>query len=163
MEGPDLIKETSKKVLLIQERLRIAFSRQQSYADPKRRDVQFNVGDHIFLKISPMKRIMRFGKKEKLALRYIGHFKILDKVGNVSYILALPPYMSQVHLVFRILMLQKYVSDPTHVLQVQEVTVGEDLSYEEIHVAIIDRQFKRLRSKYITMVQWQRHNTDECT
>ena len=69
---------------MIQDRLRTAFSRQQSYADPKRRDVQFNVGDHVFLKISPMKGVMRFGKKGKLAPRYIGPFEILDRVGKVS-------------------------------------------------------------------------------
>ena len=71
IEGPDLIRETSEKVPLIQERLRTAFSRQRSYADLKRRDVQFNEGDHVFLKISPMKGVKRFGKKEKLAPRYV--------------------------------------------------------------------------------------------
>ena len=90
LEGPELIRETSEKVPIIQERMRTAFSRQKSYADPRRRDVQFGVGDHVFLKISPMKGVMRFGKKGKLTPRYIGPFEILDRVGNVSYRLALP-------------------------------------------------------------------------
>ena len=90
LEGPELIRETSEKVPIIQERMRTTFSRQKSYADPRRRDVQFGVGDHVFLKISPMKGLMRFGKKEKLTPRYIGPFEILDRVGNVYYRLALP-------------------------------------------------------------------------
>ena len=76
---------------MIQNRLRTAYSRQQSYADPKRRDIQFDEGDHVFLKISSMKGIQRFGKKEKLAPRYIGPFQIMDRVEKVSYRLALPP------------------------------------------------------------------------
>ena len=103
---------------MIQRRLRIAYSRQQSYADPKRRDVQFNEGDHVFLKISPMKGIQRFGKKEKLVRRYIGPFQIMDRVEKVSYRLALPPQMSQVHPVFHVSLLRQYVSDPMHVLSV---------------------------------------------
>ena len=90
LEGPELIRETSEKVPNIQERMRTDFSRQNSYADPRRQDVQFGVGDHVFLKISPMKGVMRFGKKGKLTPRYIGPFEILDRVGNVSYRLALP-------------------------------------------------------------------------
>ena len=85
-----LIREIAEKVPLIQSRLRTAYSRQQSYADPKRRDVQFEEGDHVFLKISSMKGIQRFDKKEKLAPRYVRPFHIMDKVGKVSYQLALP-------------------------------------------------------------------------
>ena len=110
IEGPDLIRETSEKVPLIQDRLRTTFSRQWSYADLKRRDVQFNEGDHVFLKISPMKGIKRFSKTEKLVPRYVRPFEILNRVGKVSYRSALPPQMSQVHPVFHVSMLRKYVS-----------------------------------------------------
>ena len=165
IEGPELIKETSEKVPLIQERLRTAFSRQQSYADLKRRALQFSVGDHVFLKISPMKGVMRFGKKEKLAPRYIGPYEILDRVGKVSYRLALPPHLSQVHPVFHISFLQKYVPNEMHVLPVQEILIRDDLSYEEQPVAIADRQIRKLRRREIVMlkIQWQRHSLEECT
>ena len=165
IEGLDLIRETSKKVPLIQERLRTAFSRQRSYADLKRRDVQFNEDDHVFLKISPMNGVKRFGMKEKLASRYIGPYHILDRVKKVSYRLALPPQMSQVHPVFHISLLRKYVADPTHVLPVQEVALKEDFSYVEHPVAIVDKQSKMLRNKEVALVkvQWHGHSMEECT
>ena len=165
LEGPELIRETSEKIPIIQERMRTAFSRQRSYADPRRRDVQFGVGDHVFLKISPMKGVMRFGKKGKLTPRYIGPFEILDRVGNVSYRLALPLNFGHVHPVFHISMLRKYVPHPSHILQTREIEVDKDLSYEEVPVAIVDRQTRKLRIKEIAMVkvQWQNHEVEECT
>ena len=102
-----------------------------------------------------MKGVMRFSKKEKLAPRYIGPFEILDRVGRVSYILALPPHLSQVYPVFHISLLQKYVLDVMHVLPVQEITVDDDLSYEESLIAIVDRQTRKLRNKEIVMVKVQ--------
>ena len=150
---------------MIQDRLWTAFNRQQSYVDLKRRDVQFNIGDHVFLKISPMKGVMRFGKKEKLAPRYIGPFQIMDRVEKVSYRLALPPQMSQVHPVFHVSLLQKYIADPTHVLPVQEVDVRVDLSYSTYPVTVVDRQTRVLRNKEVNLVkiQWQGQGSEECT
>ena len=93
-----------------------AQSRQKSYADAKRRIVEFSVGDQVFLKVSPMKGIMRFRKKGKLSSRFIRPFEILDKVGHVAYRLALPPSLAEMHNVFHVSMLRKYISDPSHVL-----------------------------------------------
>ena len=139
LEGPDLIRETFEKVPLIQQRLRTVFRIQKSYTDPKRRDIQFDVGDHVFLKVSPMKGVMRFSNREKLTLRHIGPFEILNRISNVSYKLALSPNLSHVHTIFHISMLRKYIPHPSHALSIQEVTIEKDLSYEEKPIAVLDR------------------------
>ena len=130
MTGPEIIQDAAEKVALIKRKLETAASRQKSYADPKRRDVEFQVGDYVFLKVSPMKGVMRFGKKGKLAPRYIGPFEILERIDMVAYRLDLPPNMSQVHPVFHISMLRKYISYPSHVLQPLSVELNEDLMFD---------------------------------
>ena len=114
--GPDLIRDTSEKVSLIRQRLLTAQSRQKSYADVRRRPLEFDVGDHVFLKVMPKKGVVRFGKHGKLSPRFIGPFEILERVGTVVYRLALPPSMSGVHEVFHVSMLRKYTPDPAHVV-----------------------------------------------
>ena len=96
-------------------------SRQKSYADAKRRDVEFEVGDYVFLRVSPMRGVKRFRTKGKLSPRFIGPFQILDRLGAVTYRIALPPSLSGVHNVFHVSMLRKYVSDPTHVLSYEHL------------------------------------------
>ena len=104
-------------------------SRQKSYADKRRRPLEFSVGDSVFLKVAPMKGVMRFGKKGKLSPRYIGPFEIIERIGKVAYRLALPPELASVHSVFHVAMLRKYILDPSHVLQHEPIQVHEDLSY----------------------------------
>ena len=108
---------------------------------------------------------MRFGKRGKLSPRYIGPFEILEKVGHVSYRLALPPNMRNIHPVFHISMLRKYISNPDHELSIQEIQIEDDLTFESKPVAIIDRQIRKLRNKEIPMVkvQWQSQDVEECT
>ncbi|KAM6550882.1 hypothetical protein CsatB_000690 [Cannabis sativa] len=140
-------------------------SRQKSYADPKRRDVTFQAGEHVFLRVSPMKGIRRFRKKGKLSPRFIGPFQILEKVGQVAYRLALPPALSAVHDVFHISMLRKYVSDPIHVLSYEALELQPDLTYEEQPVQILDRKEKVLRNKTIALVKvlWRNSKVEEAT
>ncbi|CAM8926435.1 unnamed protein product [Rhodiola kirilowii] len=162
---PDFIRITTEKVCLIKDKLLTAQSRQKSYADPKRRELEFQVGDHVFLRVSLMKGVMRFGKKGKLSPRYIGPFEILERVGNVAYRLALPPTLSSMNPVFHILMLRKYISDPSHVLEYERVQMDDTLTYDEKHVAILDRQVKRLRNKEVFSVKvlWRNHTEVEAT
>ncbi len=108
---------------MIKECLKLAFSRQKSYANPRREDVKFAVGDYMFLKVSPMKEVMRFEKKDKLTLRYIGPFEIMNRVEAVAYWLELPSNFSHVHPVFHISILRKYVSNPSHMLQPDTVVL----------------------------------------
>ena len=103
--GPDLIRDTSKKVDLIRKRLLMAQSQQKSYANRWHRPLEFEVGDHFFLKVMPKRGVVRFGKRGKLAPRYIGPFEILERVGTISYQLVLQPSLSGVHEVFHVFML----------------------------------------------------------
>ena len=112
-----------------------------------------------------MQGVMRFGKKKKLAPRYIGPFEMLERIDMVAYRLALPTNISQVHPVFHISMLRKYILDPSHVLQPQSVELNEDLTFEEEPVAIVDYQVRQLRSKVIPMVKvlWRSNSVEEQT
>ncbi|XP_072066928.1 uncharacterized protein [Arachis hypogaea] len=112
-----------------------------------------------------MKGVIRFGKRGKLNLRYIGPFEILDRIGAVTYRLALPSELSMIHPVFHVLMLRKYLPDPSHVLAPQAIELKEDLSFEEEPVDIVDRQVKKLRSKEIASVKvvWKNHSIEEAT
>ncbi|GKE41269.1 hypothetical protein Tco_1464674 [Tanacetum coccineum] len=95
--GPELVRETTDKVVVIGDRLKAARDRQKGYADNRRKPLEFQVGDHVILKVSPWKGVVRFGKKEKLALRFVGPFKILERIGPVAYRLRLPGELSSVH------------------------------------------------------------------
>ena len=127
--GPEIVQETTDKIDLIQQRIRTAQSRQKSYADIRRRELEFEEGDHVFLKVSPTRGVQRFGKKGKLSSRFVGPFDILKKVSTTAYMLALPPELSHVHNVFHVSMLRKYIRDPSHIIQYQPLEVQEDLSY----------------------------------
>ena len=137
--GLELIRKTGEAVEKIRQRILTTQSRQKSYTDNKRRDVSFEEGDKVFLKVSPMKGVMRFGKKGKLSPRYIGPFEILEKIGKVAYRLALPPSLANVHNVFHVSMLRKYISDPSHVLSYKPLDINENLTYEEQPVKVLDK------------------------
>ncbi|PON35669.1 Ribonuclease H-like domain containing protein [Parasponia andersonii] len=151
--GPELVRETAEAVEKIRKRLLAVQNRQKHYTDPRRREVIFDVGDKVFLKVAPMKGIMRFGKKEKLSPRYIGPFEILDKVRDIAYRLALPPLLSNVHNVFHVSMLRRYVPNPSHILSYEPLELSQDVSYEEEPVEILDRKEQELRSKKIPLVK----------
>lgn len=164
---PEIVQETTEKVTLIRERLQTTQSRQKSYADQKRRHVEFNIGDHVLLKVSPMKGVMRFGKKGKLAPRYVGPFPVIERIGKVAYRLALPEHLSSVHNVFHVSMLRKHLRDEerTHVIDFKDLEVQHDGTLTEKPYRIIDRKVHQLRSKAIPLVkvQWNHHNENEAT
>ncbi|XP_019256356.1 PREDICTED: uncharacterized protein LOC109234749 [Nicotiana attenuata] len=153
------------KVQLIKQILLTAQSRQKSYADKRRRDLVFTIGDKMFLRVSPMKGVMQFGKRGKLSPRFIGPYEILDRVGVVAYRLALSPELSFIHPVFHVSMLRKCISDSSQVLEAPTTQLDERLSYEEEPMAIVDRQIRKLRSKEIMFVKvlWRNHTVEEAT
>lgn len=165
LTGPEIVDLTAEKVKIIRERLKTAQGRQKNYADKRRKDLEFQQGDRVFLKVSPWKGIMRFGKKGKLSPRYIGPYEVLERIGKVAYRLALPPELSRIHNVFHVSMLRKYIPDPSHVLSYQPVELNEDLTYEEEPVDILDRKEQVLRTKRIPLVKvlWKSHSIEEAT
>ena len=163
--GPDLVHQAMEKVKVIQQRLETAQSRHKSYADVRRRGLEFSIGDWVFLKVSPMKGVMRFGKKGKLSPRYIGPYKIIRRVGQVAYELELPQELSSVHPVFHVSMLRKCMGNPSHITPTEDVQVTGDLTYEEVPIAILDRQVRRLRNKEVASVKvlWRNQQVEEVT
>ena len=145
--------------------MRTTHSRQKSYADVSRRDMEFKVGDKVFLKVAPMKAVLRFRRKGKFSPRFIGPFEILKRVGKVAYRLALPPVLSGVHNMFHVSMLRPYISDPSHVVDFKPLQLDKGLNYEKEPVQIVDREVKTLRNREIVLVKvlWRNHQLEEVT
>jgi hypothetical protein len=114
--GPDIVTEVEEKVKQIQPNILAAQSRQKSYIDKRRRPLEFEVGDHVYLRVSPLKGVHRFGIKGKLAPRYIGPYPIIDKYGPTSYQVELPAKLSGVHSVFHVSQLKRCLKPPTYVV-----------------------------------------------
>nr|GFA63975.1 hypothetical protein [Tanacetum cinerariifolium] len=156
---------TNAKVVVAKEKLKEARTRQKSYVDKHRRSLEFQPCDHVFLKVLPARRVRRFGIKGKLSPRFIGPFEILDRVGEVSYRLALPPQLSHVHNVFHVSLLRGYKYHPLHVISYPLDQIRTDLSYVEEPEAILDRQDRVMRKKTIPFVKilWRNHPEREAT
>jgi hypothetical protein len=163
--GPEIVQDTKDKIALIRKRMLTAQSRQKSYADQHRRKLEFKVGDQVFLKVSPMKGVFRFGKKGKLSPRYVGPFEVNEIVGPVAYRVALPPELAGVHDVFHVSTLRKHIPDPLQVVNFKPLRVQENLTYEEMPIQIMDRKEKQLRTKTIPLVKvlWRNHGVEEAS
>ena len=127
--------------------------------------MEFEVGDHVFLKVSPLRGSTRFGQKGKLSSRFIGPFEILQRVGSVAYRLALPPLLQDIHDIFYVYNLRKYVSDPDHVIRYEPLQVKESLTYVEEPVQVLEKIEKKLRNRSISYfkVLWKHHKVAEAT
>ncbi|KAL0378600.1 UNVERIFIED_CONTAM: Retrovirus-related Pol polyprotein from transposon [Sesamum radiatum] len=165
LEGPELIQETVEKIQTVKKCLKAAQDRQKSYVDKHRREMEYEVGDKVFLKVSPWKGILRFGRQGKLSPRYIGPYEIIERIGPLAYRLALPMELSQIHDVFHVSMLRRYRSDPSHVIHEPEIEISEELAYVEEPTEILDRSIRKLRNKEIPMVKvrWTHHSPREAT
>jgi hypothetical protein len=163
--GPDILQEAEKQVHMVRENLRVAQSRQRSYADHRRRELSFKVGDFVYLKVSPMRGLRCFKVRGKLAPRFIGPFKILEKRGEVAYQFELPPKLSDVHDVFHVSQLKKCMCVPKEQILMEDLHAKEDLSYQEYPVKILETSERVTRNKRIKMwkVQWSHHTEEEAT
>ena len=140
--GPEIVQVTCDKIKVIRDRLKIAQDRQKRFADNRRRDLEFEDGDMVFLRISPWKGVLRFGKRRKLSPRYIGPYRIVERIGEVAYRLELPSDLDRIHDGFHVSMLRKYIPDPSHVLIEQPVEIQVNLTYEEEPVQILNVESK---------------------
>jgi hypothetical protein len=147
--GPDVLRNAEEQVRMIRDNLRVAQSRQKSYADTRRRELSFKVGDYVYLKVSPMRNVRRFNMKGKLASRYIGPFKILERHGEVTYRLELPESWSGVHDVFHVSQLKKCLWIPEEHISLE--VVKEDLTYKEYPIKILKTVERVRRSQTIKM------------
>ncbi|KAL0544951.1 hypothetical protein IC582_020081 [Cucumis melo] len=163
--GPELVQSTNEAIQKIRSRMHTAQSRQKSYADVRRKDLEFEIGDKVFLKVAPMRGVVRFERRGKLSPRFVGPFEILERIGPVAYRLALPPSLSTVHDVFHVSMLRKYVPDPSHVVDYEPLEIDENLSYVEQPVEVLAREVKTLRNRQIPLVKvlWRNHRVEEAT
>ena len=143
----------------------MANDRHKSYADMKRKDIRCEIGEKVFLKVSPWKKVMRFGKKRKLSPRFIGPNEVIKKVGPTAYRLALPHDLEKIHNVFHVSMLRRYRSDLSHVVSSETIELRPDLTYEKELVEILAREVKELWNKKILLVKvlWRNHKTKEAT
>ncbi|KAD4180246.1 hypothetical protein E3N88_28837 [Mikania micrantha] len=173
LTGPELVHETTEKIVQIRNRMAAARDRQKSYADKRRKPLEFQVGDKVLLKVSPWKGVIRFGKRGKLNPRYIGPFEILKRIGPVAYQLNLPTELDGVHNVFHVSNLKKCLSDETLIVPLDEIQVDEQLRFVEEPVEIMDREVKQLKQSKIPIVKvrwnskrgpeftWEQNSIDE--
>ncbi|KAK6157973.1 hypothetical protein DH2020_005287 [Rehmannia glutinosa] len=152
-----------EKVKLIKERIRTAQSRQKSCADKRRKDLEFEAGNEVFLRLSPWKGLINPKKGGKLSPRYVGPYKILQRIGKLAYRLELPTQYGGMHDVFHVSRLKKYQPDPEHIITQDTPPLIENLSYIEKPIRIIDQQIRQLRNRDIPIVKvvWRNHNRDE--
>jgi hypothetical protein len=163
--GPDLVEEAEAIVLHLQDNSKAAKSRQETYANKRRRPLEFEVGNHVYLRVSPMKGVKRFGVKGKLAPRYIGPFPILEKCWTVAYKLDLQPSLAGVHDIFHVSQLKKCLKAPVDVVLPKVTLLEADLSYPKHLIKVFDQKDRVTRCKTIKFfrVQWSNHSEEEAT
>ncbi|GKF11079.1 hypothetical protein Tco_0049005, partial [Tanacetum coccineum] len=138
LTGPEIMQETTKKVVLIKQRMQAACDRQKRYADLKCKPMEFQVGDKVMLKVSPWKGVVHFGKRGKLNPRYVGPFKVLERVGSIAYKLELPEELSRVHDTFHVSNLKKCYADEPLAFPLDGLHFDDKLQLVEEPVEIMD-------------------------
>ncbi|GKE68025.1 putative reverse transcriptase domain-containing protein [Tanacetum coccineum] len=151
--GLEIVHETTEKIIQIKSRIQAVRDHQKSYADMRCKPLEFQVGDKVMLKVSSWKGVIHFGKRGKLNPRYIGPFKILDKVGTVSYRIELPQKLSKVHSMFYVSNLKKCLSDESLVIPLDEIQVDDKLHFVKEPMETMDREVKRLKQSRIPIVK----------
>ncbi|GJS26629.1 hypothetical protein Tco_0487249, partial [Tanacetum coccineum] len=160
LTSPEIVREITEKIIQIKNRLQASRNRQRSYADKRRKPLEFQVRDKVMLKVSPWKGVIRFGKRGKLNPHYIRPFKILAKVRTVAHRLELPEKPSHVHSTFHVSNLKKCLSDEPLAILLDEIHVDDKLNFIEETIEIMDREVKRLKQSHI---RWNSRRGPEYT
>ena len=163
--GPELLQEMEEQVVQIRKRLKEAQDRQKSYADARRTDRSYEVGDRVFIRIRPNKSTIRFGKGTKLSPRFIGPFEILERIGPVAYRLALPPHLYRTHNVFHVSVLRHYIADESHKIHWKDLQVSDEGTFTAEPLRILDHRVRQLRSRHVDQVkvQWDKYSPGSAT
>jgi len=163
--GIDFVNEAEQQVHTIQQHLEAAQARQKSYADQRRKPIQFAVGNRMYIKVFPMKGVQRFGVKRKLATRYVGPYRILERKGNVGYKVQLPVGLRAIFPVFHVSQLKKCLRVPKERVEVRDIKLKSDLVYEEKPVAVLDRKERATRNRVVKFykVLWSNHGEEDAT
>ncbi|GJZ45886.1 putative reverse transcriptase domain-containing protein [Tanacetum coccineum] len=151
--GPEIVQETTDKIVQIKERLKTTQDRQKSYADNRRKPLEFSVDDKVLLKVSPWKGVVRFGKRSKLSPRYVGPFGVVERVGPVAYRLCLPQELVGIHDTFYVMNLRKCLDDVNLHVPLEEIRIDDKLRFVEEPIEIIDREVKKLKRSWIPIVK----------
>nr|GEV39593.1 putative reverse transcriptase domain-containing protein [Tanacetum cinerariifolium] len=151
--GSELVQETTEKISQIKDRLKVARNRQKSYADKRRKPLEFSVGDYVLLKVLPWKGVIRFRKKGKLAPRFVRPFEIIEKVGLVAYMFDLPEELDGVHDTFHMSNLKKCLADLTLQVPLDEIQVDAKLNFMEEPVKILEKEFKKQKRSRIAILK----------
>nr|GFC40166.1 putative reverse transcriptase domain-containing protein [Tanacetum cinerariifolium] len=165
LTGLEIVQETTEKIVQIKQRIQAARDRQKSYADLKRKPMEFQVGDKVMLKVSPWKGVVRFGKPGKLNPRYVGPFKVVARVGSIAYKLDLPEELSRVHNTFHVSNLKKCYANEPLAVPLDGLHFDDKLQFVEEPVEIIDREVKRLKTSSVPIVKvrWNSRRGPEFT
>ncbi|GJZ38250.1 hypothetical protein Tco_0584441 [Tanacetum coccineum] len=165
LTGLEVVHETTEKIIQIKKCIQVARDRQKSYADRRRKPLEFQVRDKVILKVSPWKGVIRFGKRGKLNPRYIRHFKVLAKVGTFAYRLELLDQLNRVYSTFHVSNLKKYFSDEPLAIPLDEIQIDDKLNFIEEPVEIMDHEVKHLKQSRIPMVKvrWNSRRGPEFT
>ena len=151
--GPELLEQTTEKVRMVRNIMQASQSMQKAYADRRRRPLEFAAGDHVFLRVTRTTGVGRALYSRKLSHKFLGPYQITRRIGPVAYEIALPPQLANLHPVFHVSQLRKYVFDPAHVLEAEDIQIREDLTIEVPPIALEESKVEERRGKTVSLVK----------
>jgi len=151
--GPELLEQTIEKMRMVRDRMEASQSRQKAYVDRRRRPLEFAAGDHVFLRVTRTTGVGRALRSRKRSPKFLGPYQISRRIGPVAYEIVLPPQLANLHPVVHVSQLRKYVFDPAHVLEAEDIQIREDLTVEVPPIGLEDNKVEERRGKTVRLVK----------